>query len=283
MSDLETLARLFESKTLPKNEWTHQAHIAVAFYELHRSEDFSLALSGLRKKITDYNVSVGTLNTDSSGYHETLTVFWLKTVQEYRSANPYPTPDEAYHRFLKELPALSGFSALFYSREVLFSKTARVQWVEPDLLPLSELKELIRQHKEQHYILSDEAFETQLANAALDPALFTHEAHLRLAWLHLFNYGETQAIDNITRQLRQYVAHLGATDKYNETLTVAAVKAVKHFMEKKQTDTFYDFIRTHPPLKYNFKDLIGQHYSFDIFNSDQAKAAYIAPDLAAFA
>ena len=282
MTNIETLARLFENKTLPKNEWTHQAHIAVAFYELHQSEDFGQAIERLRKKIIDYNESVGTQNTDSSGYHETLTVFWLKTVHEYQSATPYLTPDEAYHRFLKELPALSSFPALFYSREVLFFKAARAQWVEPDLLSLSELKELIHQHKEHHYILSDQEFETQFENVALDPVLFTHEAHLRLAWLHLSNYGESRAIDNITRQLRQYVVHLGATDKYNETLTVAAVRAVKHFMKKKQTATFYDFITAHSSLKYNFKGLIGQHYSFDIFNDAQAKAAYISPDLAEF-
>jgi cell division protein ZapA (FtsZ GTPase activity inhibitor) len=282
MTDVETLALLFESKTLPKKEWTHQAHIAVAFYELHRSEDFSQALAGLRKKIADYNVSAGTLNTDNSGYHETLTVFWLKTVHAYATTSPAPTIDETYHRFLRELPALPAFPALFYSRELLFSKTARAQWVEPDLLPLSELKSMIHRHMEHHYSLSDREFETQFEKAALDPALFTHEAHLRLAWVHLSNYGELQAIENITGQLRQYVNHLGAADKYNDTLTVAAIKAVKHFMDKQKTATFYDFITAHPSLKYNFKGLIGQHYGFDIFNSTQAKAAYIAPDLAEF-
>ena len=135
---------------------------------------------------------------------------------------------------------------------------------------------------EQHFTLTDAAFEEQFATGSLNPALFSHEAHLRLAWIHISKYGEATAIENIREQLQNFVRLVGATSKYNDTLTVAAIKAVYHFMQKAPLATFHEFITAYPRLKTNFKDIIQQHYGFDIFDSVAARAAYIAPDLLAF-
>ncbi|GGD30725.1 hypothetical protein [Flavobacterium orientale] len=135
---------------------------------------------------------------------------------------------------------------------------------------------------EHHFLLTDQEFEEQFANALVDPTLFTHEAHLRLAWIHIMKYGEPIAIQNITTQLQNYVRHLGATGKYNDTLTVAAIKVVKHFMQKQKLATFHEFITSYPQLKQNFKNCIDQHYSTDIFKCEKAKEKYLEPDLLAF-
>ena len=135
---------------------------------------------------------------------------------------------------------------------------------------------------EPHYHLSDQAFEATFFDASLDPSLFTHEAHLRLAWIHISKYGEEKAIQNITSQIQNYVRQLGVEDKYNETLTVAAIKVVHHFKQKESIDTFEAFISTYPRLKTHFKDLLAQHYGIDIFNSDNAKKQFLEPDLLAF-
>jgi hypothetical protein len=135
---------------------------------------------------------------------------------------------------------------------------------------------------EPHFALSDSEFETLFATVSLEPKLFTHEAHLRLAWIHLSTYGEKIAIENITSQLQNYVLHLGASDKYNETLTVAAIKAVKHFMQKEPIKTFAEFITTHARLKTDFKNLMAQHYGFDLYRSAKAKEVYMEPDLLEF-
>lgn len=135
---------------------------------------------------------------------------------------------------------------------------------------------------EQHFTLTDQEFEQRFANASLDPVIFSHEAHLRLAWIHLTKYGEAKAIQHITAQLQQYVIHLGATEKYNQTLTIAAVKAVWHFMHKQPATSFAAFIANCPRLKTNFKSIIDQHYGFDIFNSAEAKINYLEPDQLAF-
>jgi len=88
-----------------------------------------------------------------------------------------------------------------------------------------------------HFVLSDTHFEQQFKSCELDPPLFSHEAHLRLAYIHIGKYGH-QAIKNVCDQLAAFVTHLEATDKYNTTLTVAAVKAVYHFMQKSKANDF---------------------------------------------
>lgn len=135
---------------------------------------------------------------------------------------------------------------------------------------------------EPHFNLTDHTFEEMFFDASLEPSLFTHEAHLRLAWIHISKYGEEKAIQNITTQIQNYVRQLGVEDKYNETLTVAAIKIVHHFKQKKPMDSFKVFISTYPVLKTHFKDLLAQHYGFDIYTSDAAKAGYLEPDLLAF-
>src|SRR5215467_4112751 len=69
--------------TLPKSEWTHAAHVAIAACHVfeHSVEE---ALEKIRAGIIHYNTCVGTANTDHSGYHETLTRFWCDRIADFR-------------------------------------------------------------------------------------------------------------------------------------------------------------------------------------------------------
>ncbi len=133
-----------------------------------------------------------------------------------------------------------------------------------------------------HLELNDHEFERLFEAGNFDPALFNHEAHLRFAWIHIRKYGEKTAIVNVTRQLKAFVIQLGAEDKYNETLTVAAVKAVSHFMKRTPEAGFIDLINKFPALKYHFRRLMECHYSEDIFTSLKARGVYLEPDLLPF-
>ena len=135
---------------------------------------------------------------------------------------------------------------------------------------------------QDHYKLNDVEFVRQFKNGSLDPKLFSHEAHIRLAWIHINNYGIDIAIENIDEQLLKYTTSLGAKDKYNKTVTVAAVRAVYHFFLKSKSDNFKNFILEFPRLRDNFKDLLDSHYGFDIFKSEVAKKEYLEPDLLPF-
>ncbi len=135
---------------------------------------------------------------------------------------------------------------------------------------------------EKHFSLSDSEFKDQFIHCQLSPTLFTHEAHLRLAWININQSGIERAEEEIQIQLQNFVEFVGAKDKYNKTVTLAAIKAVYHFMLKSKADNFKDFIAEYPRLKTNFKDLLDCHYSFDIFNSNEAKINYLEPDLVPF-
>jgi hypothetical protein len=133
-----------------------------------------------------------------------------------------------------------------------------------------------------HLDLTDSQFEQTFQTCTLNPELFTHEAHLRLAWIHVKKYGVEKAIENVNVQLLQFVDHVSARDKFNKTVTVAAISAVNHFINKSKSDSFVDFIQEFPRLKNNFKELLAFHYGHDIFKSEIAKREYVEPDLLPF-
>ena len=135
---------------------------------------------------------------------------------------------------------------------------------------------------EKHFELTDGEFENQFAYITITPSLFTHEAHLRLAWIHINQYGITAAIDNVCKQIKAFATFHGDKDKFNVTVTVAAVRAVYHFALKSKSENFQAFILEFPQLKKEFKRLIDSHYSIDIFKSELAKNEYAFPDLIPF-
>jgi hypothetical protein len=135
---------------------------------------------------------------------------------------------------------------------------------------------------EKHVELSDTEFENQFSTCSLDPGIFSHEAHLRLAWIHIHKYGIDRAVENITSQLKDFVESLGAMEKYNETVTISAIRAVYHFVVRSTTNDFPSFISENPRLKNNFKDLLSSHYKTDIFKSTKAKKEYLEPELLPF-
>ncbi len=133
-----------------------------------------------------------------------------------------------------------------------------------------------------HFSLSDSEFLRHFHTGILEPSLFTHEAHLRLTWLYIKNFEIDVATNHLQTDLKKYVHHIGAGEKYNETLSVAAVKAVYHFFLKSEAKTFPDFIEEFPRLKNNFKGPLLQHYSIELMTSSRAKSQYLEPNLLPF-
>ncbi len=122
------------SHTLPKERWTHEAHFAAVVYLLrsypHRNLEVELPLI-----ISSYNESQGGQNTDTSGYHETLTQFNLRLIRDFlRKAGKDVSLVEICNELVSSPVADREHPLKFYSRELLFSITARKQWVKPDLL-----------------------------------------------------------------------------------------------------------------------------------------------------
>jgi hypothetical protein len=78
----EELVDAFIACTLPKEEWTHQAHLRVGLWHLLR-HDAEETVAMLRVRIQRYNLSRGTSNTDHSGYHETITRFYVRVIDQF--------------------------------------------------------------------------------------------------------------------------------------------------------------------------------------------------------
>jgi hypothetical protein len=127
----------FEDGSIPLGEWNHRAHLTVA-YLLLRECGFDQALSRMRSGILRYNAVHGIEQTPSGGYHETLTVAWMRILRAMMIAyGPGSGPDDffAQHPHLLSTVLLR----LYYSRDRIMSDEARHGWVEPDLAPLPRL------------------------------------------------------------------------------------------------------------------------------------------------
>ena len=122
--------------TLPREEWTHEAHLAATTYLLTRRPDVDIdqELPGIIRR---YNESVGGVNDDTQGYHETITRVFLQGVRLFLSeADPAEPLHELVNELLLSLMGRRDWPLRFYSRERLFSVEARRQFVPPDLAAL---------------------------------------------------------------------------------------------------------------------------------------------------
>ena len=135
LSEVERLVREFEACTLPGERWTHEAHLTVALWYLSRHADAE-ATRLIRDGIRRYNLARGVRQTRTGGYHETITLFYVRAIRRYiESAGASRTFDELLDRLMEACGAKS-FPFEYYSRERLLSWEARTGWLEPDLKPL---------------------------------------------------------------------------------------------------------------------------------------------------
>lgn len=123
------------ARTLPKPEWTHEAHLAACAWLVLERGDVTLETQ-LPDIIRSYNLAVGGENTDSAGYHETLTQLYIIGVRRFLATCEAEGLLAKVNALLASEMAPRDWPLRFYSRELLFSVPARRGWVEPDLAPI---------------------------------------------------------------------------------------------------------------------------------------------------
>jgi hypothetical protein len=125
------LVEQFVARTLPKAHWTHEAHLRVGLWHVlnHGASD---ALTLLRERIRAYNESVGTKNSETSGYHETITQFYVLMICKFLRESDRHLPVDELSTLLLADYGERELALQYYSRELLFSIRARLNWVEPD-------------------------------------------------------------------------------------------------------------------------------------------------------
>jgi hypothetical protein len=126
----------FLACTLAKAEWTHEAHLATTLWLIVERPDVAPERD-LPALIRRYNESVGGVNSDTDGYHETITQCFLRGVREYLARTEAALPlVEKVNGLLGGPEGKRDWPLRFYSRERLFSVEARRGWVEADLAAL---------------------------------------------------------------------------------------------------------------------------------------------------
>ena len=134
MTKTDRVARGLIERTLPKPEWTHEAHLRAGLWHVfHHGQEEALHL--LRERISKYNESVGTANTDTSGYHETITAFYVKTIGEFLAAEDRQLPLDELASLLMDKHGHRELPLKYYSKDRLFSVEARRRYIAPDLNP----------------------------------------------------------------------------------------------------------------------------------------------------
>jgi hypothetical protein len=135
-SEVLELVRSFEDATVSHDDWKHAEHLVVALYYSTR-HDLDTAYSKMRSGILNllehgFKVDL----TKEMPYHETITLFWMRTVEAYNAskngASLLEKANEVAYKWDKNYPLK------FYSRELLFSEEARANFVVPDLIVVQE-------------------------------------------------------------------------------------------------------------------------------------------------
>lgn len=124
----------FDRRAIPHAEWDHRAHVTVAYLSL-RAHGLDGALTHVRAGIQAYNAAHGIAQTPDGGYHDTLTIAWVRIIHAVMTTHgALGGPEEFFeansYLLSQKLPRL------YYSRERIMSWAARTGWLEPDVSPL---------------------------------------------------------------------------------------------------------------------------------------------------
>ena len=136
MTDPDLLHR-FESQSIPRKDWTHRAHVKIAYLYL-TTLSFEQALEKTRIGIQKLNAANHVPESPTEGYNETTTVAFTHliaaTIHAYGKTFPTTTADE----FCDRHPHLLAptILRLFYSPDRRLHPDAKFQFITPDLTPL---------------------------------------------------------------------------------------------------------------------------------------------------
>jgi hypothetical protein len=129
--EVAAVARGLIECSLPAGRWTHAAHFAAALWLIREGRDGETPAL-----IRAYNEAVGTANTDTGGYHETITQASLRAARAFLGQSTGMPLHLVCNALLASPHGRSDWLLAYWSKARLFSVEARRGWVEPDLAPL---------------------------------------------------------------------------------------------------------------------------------------------------
>ena len=137
LPEAKEIVEQFETGTLPVWAWTHEAHLIVGLSVLTRF-GVKNGQKAMRERVIRYNEAVEKVNSDTSGYHETVTFFWLNAIWNRLSKNNTIQFDqETLDALLSNIDlAYRNLFLNYYSEARILSVEARRNYIEPDKFPV---------------------------------------------------------------------------------------------------------------------------------------------------
>lgn len=117
--------------TLPRAEWTHEAHLAATTWLVVERPNIDLDVE-LRGIISRYNESVGGVNDDRRGYHHTITCCFLAAIREHVDETAGMALVDRVNALLESPRGRRDWPLRLYRRETLASPEARLGYLAPD-------------------------------------------------------------------------------------------------------------------------------------------------------
>ena len=134
-SEIRAIGEGLLACALPREAWTHEAHLGACLWLLteRRDIDVDAEIAGVIRR---FNESVGGVNDDTQGYHDSITRAYVAGVRLFLAQTAETDLAERVNALLLSDMGRRDWPLRFYTRERQFSVEARRQFVEPDLGPL---------------------------------------------------------------------------------------------------------------------------------------------------
>lgn len=133
--DIRALGEGLLACALPREAWTHEAHLGACLWLLSERPDIDVdaEIAGI---IGRFNESVGGVNDDHGGYHDSITRAYVAGVRLFLTETSETALAARVNALLLSPMGARDWPLRFYSRDLLFSVPARRGFVPPDLAPL---------------------------------------------------------------------------------------------------------------------------------------------------
>lgn len=130
-ASLRTLIESFEAGVLPLDQWHHATHLAICTWYILND---NFPLTRLRHGIRHYVECQDGVNGKASGYHESLTQFWLRVVTAYVQALPKMSTLQYARAVVHQFGRQKNLWREYYAADgldLIASEDARVRWIPP--------------------------------------------------------------------------------------------------------------------------------------------------------
>jgi hypothetical protein len=130
--EIRALVESFEACSFHPSEFRHYQHLTVALWYvqiLPFEEATDRVTRGIRRLAETYG---------KTGYHETITLFWLRVVYCFAAEREHLALPELANGLIEHC-ADKNLISRHYSPDLLASAKAKVEWVEPDRQPLPKI------------------------------------------------------------------------------------------------------------------------------------------------